>query len=1035
MSFFGIIKKKIKVLAMPDDSERKYIPPEIKKAETPEVVSSGFVSLAELSRETSRGYEFLRELAGKYAAGHPEWIQTLPPKGKGRPGIHYSSELVSIIRQEVSKPEVNPFPIETLFGTEASSARYTLLAEYNRVSGGQFTRYEQLSSNKEKILQRFPVKTVAGEYSVNWNSIANRARSYLGFRISDKLIFHFLDQLAEGKPFEQAKAEVKATQQARSTEREKVQEARLSPEMFESPVLRQLLVEDYNKRTGDKATRYVDISVGPHIRAEFTIQTPDGKIYKDKWNLIHSRIRGSYKLGKISLKSTLKFIDLLADGKSIDDARSEVQEGYKAGKQEKERQRGFRIPVEIFSSADVAFRQNLKDVILQEYVQRTGKAISRYEDISTHPAVYDADFTIKIGQQEFTDSWLKICDVFKRKQKLKVSSKLIFRFLDLLAEGQSEEEARAAVESAHQTKSSEKEKTRQSRLSPEMFAVGPVKLRGVLLAEYNRRTQSQISSYEEMSAGTAVYYGAFTVSLEGNEYTDKWVLLVERISRKYDINTKSPKLIFRFLDLLVSGQSIEEARTLVLAADESAKQQREQEQEKRFSPELFLVDDQNAKANLRILLLTEYNKRTKANITRYQDVSTWVDVFDYYFTITTPEGKTYTDSWNAITERLNKYLRANQKLKVSQKMILVFLDLVADGKSLEEAKKEVTEAYQQKRVERESRVFPELFAEGDPASRFKLRELLVNDYNKRTGGTASKYADISTGTAQDIFTVKGEGEKDYIDSWNAIHPRFNQRYHLKFSKKHFFILLDLLADGKNLEEAKLEVASQDRATAEQEKTKQDFENEVKNIANNADLLSKFKIWVSIFGPHTATDILFAHHPKYKTVPEEFAKGIIADYLGDTLVQPPPFRPEDVQYIEKRFLENTNLQEGLYICLIQACSSHLSKHRANPKTAANILEQFMVEIGEKVPPDAQDLFLEIIVKVALYFRSVFDNWKRPANMINNIVEGRDFPDTTQIINILEIKEKKRLLIADRMGVGKSASAIAAKEFLGLKQANF
>jgi SNF2 family DNA or RNA helicase/ubiquinone/menaquinone biosynthesis C-methylase UbiE len=219
----------------------------------------------------------------------------------------------------------------------------------------------------------------------------------------------------------------------------------------------------------------------------------------------------------------------------------------------------------------------------------------------------------------------------------------------------------------------------------------------------------------------------------------------------------------------------------------------------------------------------------------------------------------------------------------------------------------------------------------------------------------------------------------------------------------------------------------------QENLQSGFSQEVEKITNNPELLEKFKIWISIFGAYNAADILFAHNPQYRGVREELVKGIIADYLGDVLVSPPPFNPKDLQFVEKRFLENPNIQEGLYTCLIQACSAYLTKQRANPETAAGILEQFMMEIGEKIPVDAQDLFLEIIVKVATYFRCIFDNWRRPGNMIGNIAEGRNFPDTTQIINILEIKEKHRLLIADRMGVGKSASVIAAKEYLGLRQA--
>jgi len=66
-------------------------------------------------------------------------------------------------------------------------------------------------------------------------------------------------------------------------------------------------------------------------------------------------------------------------------------------------------------------------------------------------------------------------------------------------------------------------------------------------------------------------------------------------------------------------------------------------------------------------------------------------------------------------------------------------------------------------------------------------------------------------------------------------------------------------------------------------------------------------------------------------------------------------------------------------------------------------------------------------------SLFEDISKPDNIVDELEPGRLFPDLNQRINIKELALKKKMLIADEMGVGKSASAILAKESLGVKQA--
>src|SRR3989344_1908191 len=81
--------------------------------------------------------------------------------------------------------------------------------------------------------------------------------------------------------------------------------------------------------------------------------------------------------------------------------------------------------------------------------------------------------------------------------------------------------------------------------------------------------------------------------------------------------------------------------------------------------------------------------------------------------------------------------------------------------------------------------------------------------------------------------------------------------------------------------------------------------------------------------------------------------------------------------------------------------------------------------------SQDLE-NVIARVEAYYVSIIGQVK-PDRLVDILESERAFPDVNQKLNAKEIADKKKMLIADEMGMGKSASAILAKEQLGSKLA--
>jgi SNF2 family DNA or RNA helicase/ubiquinone/menaquinone biosynthesis C-methylase UbiE len=196
---------------------------------------------------------------------------------------------------------------------------------------------------------------------------------------------------------------------------------------------------------------------------------------------------------------------------------------------------------------------------------------------------------------------------------------------------------------------------------------------------------------------------------------------------------------------------------------------------------------------------------------------------------------------------------------------------------------------------------------------------------------------------------------------------------------------------------------------------------------------EFRKLITLFGSSKAIDILFRFRPEFQGVPVENIKSVIANYIGDFLVIKHHFNSEDLEAGVK-YLGEPEFREGLTEVIKNSCLEfyHQKKKDKVSQSDTEIIKEFIENIrakaGDTVSPDLESVLQE----VEDYYLNIID-LPKPSRLVEFINEGRPFPDLNQLINVKEVMEKKKMLIADDMGLGKSASAILAKEYLGVKRA--
>ncbi len=223
---------------------------------------------------------------------------------------------------------------------------------------------------------------------------------------------------------------------------------------------------------------------------------------------------------------------------------------------------------------------------------------------------------------------------------------------------------------------------------------------------------------------------------------------------------------------------------------------------------------------------------------------------------------------------------------------------------------------------------------------------------------------------------------------------------------------------------------------EEEKLAEDLRTYLVEIQRERSVSSEhFNTLIGLFGTSQVVDILYILHPEYKGLPSERVRASISEYLGNFLLTPIPFNLENLDKAPL-LLSEPALRENLYEVLKHSCFTYLHerKQEGTESTDPQIIHDYLGTVISRVA-EINDLELTAIVhRVVKYYEDTFNGFTKPERIVDELNGGtRTFPDTAQLVNIKEISDKKRMLLADEMGGGKSASAILTKESRGLRQA--
>ncbi len=204
---------------------------------------------------------------------------------------------------------------------------------------------------------------------------------------------------------------------------------------------------------------------------------------------------------------------------------------------------------------------------------------------------------------------------------------------------------------------------------------------------------------------------------------------------------------------------------------------------------------------------------------------------------------------------------------------------------------------------------------------------------------------------------------------------------------------------------------------------------------------EFRKLVEIFGPDSGMDLLIQYRPEFKSAPVDMVSSFLSDYLGSLLIVKGKLDLDHLT-LTSEFLSNQSLKRTLTEVVKKHCISYYQQYkRDNPnEDDLSILSDHLQDLRETISDMENDDLLGVLEAVEDYFTFLFVAIEKPAAFISSLTGDRPFPDLNQRVNVGEliykdeenaIFPKRRLLIADDPGMGKSASAIMSKEFVGAK----
>ncbi|QQG44654.1 MAG: methyltransferase domain-containing protein [Candidatus Roizmanbacteria bacterium] len=221
-----------------------------------------------------------------------------------------------------------------------------------------------------------------------------------------------------------------------------------------------------------------------------------------------------------------------------------------------------------------------------------------------------------------------------------------------------------------------------------------------------------------------------------------------------------------------------------------------------------------------------------------------------------------------------------------------------------------------------------------------------------------------------------------------------------------------------------------KVTAEVEEDMRNFTQEV-DEGKTLDA-QEFRKLVHLFGGSRVVDILYRTRPEFRGMPVEKVKSIIADFLGDFLVKKGGFNPDDIE-VGIKYLSEATFQEGLYETIKDNCLQfyNFQKKAGSAESDRELTNEYFDIADMEIQGFKNPHLDQILQRARQYYTSLYEDLPKPPQIIGELKEGRSFPDLNQLINMKEVVDKRRVAIADDMGLGKSASMILTKEMLHLK----
>ena len=219
---------------------------------------------------------------------------------------------------------------------------------------------------------------------------------------------------------------------------------------------------------------------------------------------------------------------------------------------------------------------------------------------------------------------------------------------------------------------------------------------------------------------------------------------------------------------------------------------------------------------------------------------------------------------------------------------------------------------------------------------------------------------------------------------------------------------------------------------EKEKIKTDIIDFIEDIQTRKEKDARdFRTLINVFQGNNIMDILYFFHPHYRGVAVEDAKGIVAKYLGTYLIEQQQREFSYKNVIEAVPYLTDNLPESLQRALQENIKSDVlhfyyqEKKEGTKEDDIDIILKYLTKLEENIKGSESKMLHKIFEETMEYYVKLF-KIEKPEHIVDELREGRLFPDLNQLINISETVEKKRMLIADEMGLGKSASSILTWE---------